>query len=246
MSTEEPKKESEMPSERAEGTVTVDEKEKEVQPIAQEEGNSNRKSLKEEEATEKSSSETAVGVKEKPKPAPRPVPKKVEPKEEVVLEPSPLEPVLAQFKEEIEKCIGSDCIEEAYINRAGEHTPTLVIKREKWLDVATQLKENANLNFNYVRNLSAVDYSKHMEMTYVFFSFSHSHQIAIRVKLDREAPVISTVSHLWEAANWNERECYDLFGIVFENHPNLRRILLPDHWEGYPLRKDYEPLDKEV
>lgn len=197
-------------------------------------------------AASSSSTNTEVTSVKETKPAPRPVPKKAEPKEEVVLEPSPLEPLLAQFKEELERTVGAGCIEEAYINRVGEHTPTFVVKAEQWLEVATQLKENELLAFNYVRNLSAVDYPTHMEMVYVLFSFSQKHQIALRVKLNREDPLIHTVSHLWEAANWNERECYDLFGIVFENHPNLKRILMPDHWEGYPLRKDYEPLDKEV
>lgn len=238
MSKEETKKEGTVT--RTDGpennTATKQESTSPVQTMPKKEGGSE----------ESSSSESSVSVKEKPKPAPRPVPKKPEPKEEVVLEPSPLEPLLNQFKEEIEKAVGKECIEEAYINRAGEHTPTFVIQSEKWLDVATQLKENPSFAFNYVRNISAVDYSTHMEMTYVLFSFPHSHQIAIRVKLNREDPAIPTVSHLWEAANWNERECFDLFGIVFLNHPNLKRILMPDHWEGYPLRKDYEPLDKEV
>lgn len=192
----------------------------------------------------KTSKEGAVSVKEN-RPAPRPAPKKPEPKEEVVLEPSPLEPLLTQFKTEIEKAT-PDSVEEAYINRVGEHIPTLVINLKKWLEVATLLKEDPLFNFNYMRNLSAVDYTTHMEMVYVFYSFPNANQIAIRVKLDRENPVIPTISHLWDAANWNERECYDLFGIVFENHPDLKRILMPDDWEGFPLRKDYEPLDKEV
>lgn len=237
MSTEDPKKESAVVATDVPEEKRVEESTIPVQTMGQKEEGSSEGS---------SSSESTVSVKEKPKAAPRPVPKKPEPKSEVVLEPSPLEPLLYQFKEVIENVIGKECIEESYINRAGEHTPTFVIHSEKWLDVATQLKEHTSFAFNYVRNISAVDYPTHMEMTYVLFSFSHSHQIAIRVKLNREDPVISTVSHLWSAANWNERECYDLFGIVFSEHPNLKRILMPDHWEGYPLRKDYEPLDKEV
>ena len=200
---------------------------------------------KKESSTKETSVKSTVSVKEN-RPSPRPAPKKPDPKEEVVLDPSPLEPLLNQFKTEMEKVVGAGCIEEAYVNRVGEHTPTFVMKPGRWLEVATSLKGNPIFGFDYVRNVSAVDYSTHMEMVYVLFSFTHSHQIAIRVKLDREDPVLPTVSHLWDAANWNERECYDLFGIVFEDHPNLKRILLPDHWEGYPLRKDYEPLDKEV
>jgi NADH-quinone oxidoreductase subunit C len=137
-------------------------------------------------------------------------------------------------------------IEEAYINRPSGHLPTLVVSREHWLPLAELLKEEPKLSFDYLRNLAGVDYQTHIEVVYQFYSFQHDHHIAVRVKTDREESKVPSVAQLWKAADWNEREAYDLLGIHFENHPNLKRILMPDDWVGHPLRKDYEPLDKEV
>lgn len=161
-------------------------------------------------------------------------------------EPSPLEPVLKRFKQEIIEKAGESAIVEAYINRASGHIPTFVIAKEKWLEVAALLKENPMFSFDYLRNLSTVDYKKEIEVVYQFYSFKQDQQIAIRVKTDREEAKVPSIAHLWKAADWNEREAYDLMGVHFEGHPNLKRILLPDEWVGHPLRKDYEPLDKEV
>ncbi|MBA4495965.1 NADH-quinone oxidoreductase subunit C [Paenactinomyces guangxiensis] len=168
------------------------------------------------------------------------------PKEEKPEEPSPKQPVLDRFVALIKEKAGADSIEDAYINRPNAHLPTLVIKKNHWLEVATLLKEEPALSFDYVRNLSGVDYETHLEVVYHLISFTHSHQIGIRVKTDREQAKVPTVSHLWKTADWNEREIYDLLGVHFEGHPNLKRILMPDDWVGHPLRKDYEPLDKEV
>lgn len=160
-------------------------------------------------------------------------------------EPSPMQPLLDRFVARIKEEY-PEAVEEAYINRPSGHIPTLVIRREYWGEVAQLLKEDASLAFDYLRNLSSVDYETHLEVCYQFLSFTHRHSVAIRVKVDREESVLPTVSHLWAAADWNEREAFDLMGIRFAGHPDLRRILLPDDWVGYPLRKDYEPLDKEV
>jgi NADH-quinone oxidoreductase subunit C len=174
---------------------------------------------------------------------PRPAAKKVEKEPE---EPSPLQPQLDRFVRLLKDKLGEGAIGEAYINRAGGHIPTLVVEKDYWLQIAQLLKEEESLQFDYLRLLSGVDYETHMEVVYQLFSFAHGHQIAVRVKTDREEAKVPSVSHLWKAANWNEREAYDLLGIRFENHPDLRRILMPDDWVGHPLRKDYEPLDKEV
>ncbi|MBA4602966.1 NADH-quinone oxidoreductase subunit C [Thermoactinomyces mirandus] len=166
-------------------------------------------------------------------------------KEEKPEEPSPLEPLLQKFVREIREKAGEDAITEAYINRASGHVPTLVVTKEKWSDVAIILKEDPAFAFDYMRVLSSVDYQTELEVVYQFYSFKNEHQIAIRVKTDREKAEVPSVAHLWKAANWNEREAYDLMGIRFKGHPDLRRIMLPDDWVGHPLRKDYESLDKE-
>ena len=78
------------------------------------------------------------------------------------------------------------------------------------------------------------------DLAFDFFSFRHRHRIALKVRVPRDDPRVPTVSDIWRTAEWHEREAYDLLGIVFEGHPDLRRILLPEDWEGFPLRKDYK------
>ncbi|RPI08563.1 MAG: NADH-quinone oxidoreductase subunit C [Zetaproteobacteria bacterium] len=102
--------------------------------------------------------------------------------------------------------------------------------------VCRRLRE---LGFEYLNCLSGVDWTTHLEVVYNLSSLQHTNKIHLRVKVNRDAPALRTVSDLWPAANWHERECFDLFGIRFEGHPDHRRILLPEDWIGYPLRKDY-------
>lgn len=83
-----------------------------------------------------------------------------------------------------------------------------------------------------------------MELVYNLYSIPYNHHIAIKVALDRNAPSVRTLSDIWRTANWHEREAFDLFGINFTDHPDLRRILLPADWEGFPLRKDYQHQDR--
>jgi NADH-quinone oxidoreductase subunit C len=88
--------------------------------------------------------------------------------------------------------------------------------------------------------LGGVDYKDRIEVVYVMTSLKHGHRYLLKCRLPRENPTIRTVESVWAAANWHEREAYDMFGIAFEGHSDLRRILCPDDWEGYPLRKDYK------
>ena len=79
-----------------------------------------------------------------------------------------------------------------------------------------------------------------LEVIYNLYSLPLNHSLMLQVKLPREQPIIPSVTEIWKGANWHEREAFDLFGITFEGHPDLRRILLPDDWEGHPLLKDYQ------
>ena len=79
-----------------------------------------------------------------------------------------------------------------------------------------------------------------MTVVYHLGSSSYKHKIALKVEVGRDEPKVPTVERVWRIANWHERETYDMYGIVFEGHSDLRRILCPDDWEGYPLRKDYQ------
>jgi NADH-quinone oxidoreductase subunit C len=95
------------------------------------------------------------------------------------------------------------------------------------------------IGFEYLNCLSGADWATHLEVVYNLSSLQHPNKAQVRAKVDREHPVVRTVSDLWRAADWHERECYDLFGVRFDGHPDHRRILLPEDWVGYPLRKDY-------
>jgi NADH/F420H2 dehydrogenase subunit C len=107
---------------------------------------------------------------------------------------------------------------------------------ERSREVCRQLRE---LGFEYLNCLSGADWVTHLEVVYDLSSLQHPNKAHVRVKVNRDSPVVRTVSDLWQAANWHERECYDLFGVRFDGHPDHRRILLSEDWVGYPLRKDY-------
>ncbi|MBW7460269.1 NADH-quinone oxidoreductase subunit C, partial [Paenibacillus sepulcri] len=142
--------------------------------------------------------------------------------------------------------VAEDAVDEALINEMNDHMPTIVVKGDRLLDVARVFKTHPTLDCSYLRNVSGIDYETHLEVVYHLVSLATRHEYALKVKTDREAPQIPSVVSLWATANWNEREIFDLLGIGFTGHPDLRRIMMPDDWVGHPLRKDYEPLDPEV
>jgi NADH-quinone oxidoreductase subunit C len=119
--------------------------------------------------------------------------------------------------------------------------PWIRIKPEATAEVSKFLKDDPDLKFDSLMCLSGMDYGADSELGVVYnlFSMTHRHKITIRVNLPRDNPKAPSVEQIWRTADWHEREAYDLFGIVFEGHRDLRRILCPDDWEGYPLRKDY-------
>lgn len=142
--------------------------------------------------------------------------------------------------------------------------PWIEVAPKAIVDVAAFLHDDERLLFDHLNNLCGVDYLEpdakkakkfehepHVEVVYHLQSYTHKHRCVIKVKLPRwandvegEIPECPSVSSVWEIADWHERECYDLVGIRFTGHPNLRRILCPEDWVGHPLRKDYEmPLE---
>jgi NADH-quinone oxidoreductase subunit C len=111
----------------------------------------------------------------------------------------------------------------------------------QWLTCADQLRNTPELQFDYLFSLTCVDWKTHLTMVYHLESTVHRHIIVIKSKLDRALPEIETVSHIWRTAEFHEREVYELFGVNFQHHPDLRLLILPDGWEGKnPLRKDFE------
>jgi NADH-quinone oxidoreductase subunit C len=121
--------------------------------------------------------------------------------------------------------------------------PWIVVATDAIVEVSAFCKAEPDLAFDNLMCLSAVDYPKEtpprMEVVYHLLSYAHGHTFVLKVHLPRENPVAPTVESVWGVANWHEREAFDLFGIAFTGHSDLRRILLPDDWEGYPLRKDW-------
>lgn len=113
------------------------------------------------------------------------------------------------------------------------------IESTEWKRLAKLLR-NAPFNFNYLFCLTCVDWKTHFTMVYHLSSTEHRHTIVIKAKLDRTNPQIDTVSDIWRTADFHEREVFDLFGVQFIDHPDMRRLIMADDWEGYPLRKDYE------
>ncbi|MGH0926604.1 NADH-quinone oxidoreductase subunit C [Bacillus pacificus] len=161
-------------------------------------------------------------------------------------EPSVNQPYLNQYVEVIKGKIGEDTLVDCYINKLSKDVPTLVVEPSKYYEVMELLRSHEELAFDYMSELHATDFVTHMEVYVHLFSYGKKQSVAVKVKLDREAPQVESVTALWRGADWPEREAYDLLGIVFKGHPNLSRILMPDDWIGHPLRKDYEPYDVEV
>ena len=102
------------------------------------------------------------------------------------------------------------------------------------------LNQTPGLEFDYIDNLTAVDYLDYFEVVYHLVSLQHNHSLVLKTRLhDRENPVVPSVTNIWTGADFQEREVWDLFGIRFEGHPNLKRILLWEGFEGHPLRRDF-------
>lgn len=142
------------------------------------------------------------------------------------------EEILQQIKSRFD-----DEIRTAEVRR-GEASVT--IRADRSYEICCFIKEE--LGFDYLNCLSGVDWpaDKEMEVAYAISSLKHPGKIMLRARVSRDEPVIHSVAFLWGTADWHEREAYDLMGIRFENHPDLRRILLPEDWIGHPLRKDYQ------
>ncbi|MDQ3049820.1 MAG: NADH-quinone oxidoreductase subunit C [Bacteroidota bacterium] len=116
----------------------------------------------------------------------------------------------------------------------------MVVDAPSWKDVSQALRFTAGYDFDYLFCLTCIDWKTHLTMVYHFTSTIHRHHLVVKIKLDRTNPNVETVATIWRTAEFHEREVYELFGVNFINHPDLRKLILPDDWEGYPLRKDYE------
>lgn len=155
--------------------------------------------------------------------------------------------MITQIKDFIISRIG----EEAIVRVEEEHLqPILVVHTDKLIDIALLLRDTEGYYFDFLSNISAVDYHPEQRFAVVYHlaSIPYQTQLTLKVELENDRrpdnlPEVPSVSSVWRTADWHEREAFDLMGIFFSGHPDLRRILLPDDWQGYPLRKDYEDAE---
>ena len=119
--------------------------------------------------------------------------------------------------------------------------PFIVVQPAAIVEVGKFLKSEPDLFFDCLTNESGVDYKAKgvIQIVYHLYSYRHRHAIVLKVDAPRDNPVVPTVEHVWKTANWLEREIYDLLGVTFDGHVDLRRLLMPEDWVGYPLRKDF-------
>lgn len=142
---------------------------------------------------------------------------------------------------------GLDVIEDTQLEGL---QPALYIAKDQMENVCFYLRDSEPFYFDFLSNVTAVDDSENGKFIVVYHlaSLPYQTQLTLKVKVDMpEAedvlPEVNSVSKVWKTAEWHEREAYDLMGIFFVNHPDLRRILMPDDWEGFPLRKNYTDPD---
>ncbi|MBC8258317.1 MAG: NADH-quinone oxidoreductase subunit C [SAR324 cluster bacterium] len=133
-----------------------------------------------------------------------------------------------------------------HVHRGDE---TVTIEKAVLEPVCRFLRDDSRCTFEIMMDLTAVDYLEQsketrFEVVYHFKSLTHGHRLRLKVRLAEDECEIASIHHLWKAVDWYERECFDMFGINFVGHPNLKRILMYDEFDGHPLRKDY-PIDKQ-
>lgn len=146
--------------------------------------------------------------------------------------------VLDRFREMITRKFGEEVLEESVL---AKYQPTFVIRREHWRKVVEHLRFDEELLFDYPEAMAGTDYPAqgYIEVVLYLHSMKHGHFLAVKTRTPRENAEVPSLTPLYNGVNWEEREIFDLLGVTFTGHPDLRRIMMPDDYEGHPLRKDY-------
>ena len=147
-----------------------------------------------------------------------------------------------QIKESLERALGSGVVEET---GASKDVPQLAIVREKWLAAVRFLRDDPMHAYNYIEAFAGTDYKDkgYIEVVLYVHSTTHNRFISLKVRTPRDNARVDSLTGLFPGVNWEEREVYDLLGVTFDGHPDLRRIMMWDGWNGHPLRKDYSPFE---
>lgn len=151
-----------------------------------------------------------------------------------------------QVFEKLEKKFGKEVVFDFHGDTSKDKDPWCQVAPWEIEAVGKYMRDDNDLAFDYLECITGVDYpdDKQIRVVYHVYSYDKKHRLVLKVFLDREDPTMPTLTNVWSTANWQERECFDLLGVLFEGHPDLRRLLLPDDWEGHPLRKDYEEKEE--
>jgi len=145
--------------------------------------------------------------------------------------------LLELIVEKINTVHGEESVVEAKLNFG---KPMIILGTEHWdLTIAKLLHDDESLQFDFLTCVTGIDYEEHMEVVYNFYSTPLDQYLYVKVNTTREEPTVMSADPVWKSADYMERETFDLLGIDFPGHWQLKRILLEDDWEGYPLRKDY-------
>jgi NADH-quinone oxidoreductase subunit C len=166
--------------------------------------------------------------------------------------PEPVNPIIARVREALGEAITRD---EEINGQLVVH-----VDRARIVDLCTLLRDDPGLHFDHLADVTAVDWlvynpdggppgqgrTPRFDVVYHLYSISLNHRLRVKVAVDEDDPTLPSVTPVWSAANWAERETFDLYGIKFGGHPNLTRILMPDDWQGYPLQKDYPLIEEEI
>ncbi len=136
------------------------------------------------------------------------------------------------------KAAFGDAVQEAKLDAM---QPWIRIAPNRTAEVCAWLHDQPEMKLDYLMCLSGMDYNNgKLGVVYHLSSIEHKHKIVLKTECPKDDPHVLTVSGVWGTANWHEREAYDMYGIIFDGHPDLRRLLMPDDWDGHPLRKDYK------
>jgi NADH-quinone oxidoreductase subunit C len=147
--------------------------------------------------------------------------------------------MIPQEINDILKASFGDAILDAKVD--GVLDPWMKIAPDRMKEIARFLRDDDRMQFDSLMLLTGMDYTKgRLGVVYHLHSTRRLHKIVLKVEVGADQPHVQSVESVWKTADWQEREAYDMIGVVFDGHPDLRRILMPDDWEGFPLRKDYQ------